>query len=177
MPFTPFHLGPGLLAKAVAPRYVSFTAFAASQVVIDFETLYHLVRHDWPVHRVMHTVLGGTAGGLESGLAVAATGPLLLRLGSARLASLTESQRSRILSEVSLGGALAGGVIGGISHSLLDSMVHADVRPFWPLADGTLFGMIGAGGVHVGCVVAGVVGLGLLIVGNYRRALNEPPGA
>jgi hypothetical protein len=169
MPFTPFHFGPGLLAKAVAPRYVSFTAFVASQVVIDLETLYHLVRHEWPVHRVMHTVLGGTAGGLESGLAVAAMGPLLLRSASARLGSLTEAQRSKILSEVSLGGALAGGVIGGVSHSMLDSIVHSEVRPFWPLADGTLFGIVGTGSLHVGCIVAGVVGLGWLVVGNYRR--------
>jgi hypothetical protein len=157
VPFTPFHLGPGLFVKAVAPRYFSFTAFAASQVVIDLETLYHLVRHEWPLHRVMHTVVGGTAGGLEVGLAVAAAGPFLLRLAPAR--------RSKLVSEVSLGGALAGGVIGGVSHSLLDSMMHSDVRPFWPFADGTLLGIIGSGSLHVGCVVAGVVGLGLLIAG------------
>lgn len=169
MPFTPFHLGPGLLVKAVAPRYFSFTAFAASQVVIDFETLYHLVRHEWPVHRVMHTVLGGTAGGLESGLAVAATAPLVLRLASVRVAALTESLRSKILSEVSLGGTLAGGVIGGASHAMLDSVMHSDVRPFWPFSDGTLLGIIGTGTLHLGCVVAGVVGLALLIVRNNRR--------
>jgi hypothetical protein len=165
VPFTPFHLGPGLFVKAVAPRYFSLTAFAASQVVIDLETLYHLVRHEWPLHRVMHTVVGGTAGGLEVGLAVAAAGPFLLRAASARLATMTEFHRSKILSEVSLGGALAGGVIGGVSHALLDSMIHSDGRPFWPLSDGTLLGIIGTGSLHVGCVVAGVVGLGLLIAG------------
>jgi uncharacterized protein DUF4184 len=174
VPFTPFHFGPGLLVKAVAPRYVSFTAFAASQVVIDFETLYHLVRQEWPVHRVMHTALGGTAGSVEVGLAVAAVGPFLRRLASPRLAALTESQRSKILSEISVGGALVGGIFGGVSHSLLDSMAHSDVRPFWPLADGTLFGIVGTGGVHMGCVVAGVVGLGLLIAGGKRRAAVNP---
>jgi Domain of unknown function (DUF4184) len=169
VPFTPFHLGPGLLVKAFAPRYVSFTAFAATQVVIDVETLYHLVRHEWPVHRVMHTMLGGTAGGLETGLAVAATGPLLTRWASARLAAMTESQRLKLLSEVSLGGALVGGAIGGASHSILDSIVHSDVRPFWPFADSTLLGIIGSGSLHVGCLVAGVVGLAVLVAGRNRR--------
>ena len=47
MPFTPLHLGVGLLGKGLLPRRVSLTAFAASQVVIDVEVAYYLfVRHE-----------------------------------------------------------------------------------------------------------------------------------
>jgi len=117
----------------------------------------------------MHTLLGGTAAGLGSGLAVAAAGPALRRLASPRVSAMAASQRPNVRSEFTLGGAIAGGLIGGASHSLLDSMMHSDVRPFWPFADGTLLGIIGAGGLHIGCLVAGVVGLGALLVGNNRR--------
>ncbi len=68
MPFTPFHFGPGLLAKSVLPRHYSWTAFVVSQVVIDCETLYYLVQRAYPVHRTLHTFLGGTLAGLATGV-------------------------------------------------------------------------------------------------------------
>ena len=34
MPFTPFHFGPGLLGKGLAPRSYSWSAFVAINVVI-----------------------------------------------------------------------------------------------------------------------------------------------
>jgi hypothetical protein len=46
------------------PRHFGFIAFAATQVVIDVETLYHLLRHEWPLHRVLHTYVGTSAEGL-----------------------------------------------------------------------------------------------------------------
>jgi hypothetical protein len=68
MPVTPFHFGPGLLGKAVVNRYFSFTSFAITQVVIDVETAYHLVRNEWPLHRAFHTMLLGTAVGVVVGV-------------------------------------------------------------------------------------------------------------
>ena len=35
MPFTPFHMGPGLAVKAVCGRYFSLVVFGFSQVAID----------------------------------------------------------------------------------------------------------------------------------------------
>lgn len=40
MPCAPFHFGPGLVAKVVAPSYFSFTIFIFSQVLIDLEASY-----------------------------------------------------------------------------------------------------------------------------------------
>src|SRR5215471_21806895 len=80
MPFTPFHFGPGLAAKAALPSRVSFTAFVATQVIIDFETLYHLVRVQWPVHRQLHSLVGGSAVGLAVAAGVVAGRPRLDRV-------------------------------------------------------------------------------------------------
>jgi len=44
MPFTPCHVGPGLLLKSAAPRRVSVVAFALANVAIDVETLVHILR-------------------------------------------------------------------------------------------------------------------------------------
>lgn len=45
MPVTTFHFGPGALLKALVPRWISLTAFVISQVVVDLESGYHLLRH------------------------------------------------------------------------------------------------------------------------------------
>jgi len=79
MPFTPFHLGPGAVAHAVAPRHVSFLAFCAGNVLIDVEPLYYMVTGQDPLHRFMHTYIGAT-------LAVAAT--VALFMAALRLSKL-----------------------------------------------------------------------------------------
>jgi len=48
MPLTPFHFGPAAAIKAIAPAHFSFTVFCYSQVVIDLETGFHLLRGEYP---------------------------------------------------------------------------------------------------------------------------------
>ena len=48
MAATPFHFGPGLLIKAAAPRQFSMAAYSLTQVVIDIETGYYQLRHEYP---------------------------------------------------------------------------------------------------------------------------------
>ena len=43
MPITPFHFGPGAALHALAPKHVSFLAFAAANVIIDVEPLYFML--------------------------------------------------------------------------------------------------------------------------------------
>ena len=60
--------------------------------------------------------------------------------------------------------ALIGGAFGGASHSLLDSMMHSDVQPYWPWATGNpLLGVVGLTTLHLSCVAAGVVAVGILL--------------
>ena len=51
MPVTPFHFGPGALVHALAPRYVSFLAFCAANVLIDVEPGYYMMVGQFPLHR------------------------------------------------------------------------------------------------------------------------------
>lgn len=46
MPFTPFHFGPGATVKAMAGQHFSFTVFAFTQVAIDLEPLYFMLRDE-----------------------------------------------------------------------------------------------------------------------------------
>jgi hypothetical protein len=154
MPVTPFHFGLGLLGKGVAPRAVSLCAFVASQVVIDCESGYYLfIAREWPVHRALHTFALATPVGALVGLAVWG----VVR----RIRWLPESAPLR--SDCALGPALAGGLLGGVTHPLLDGIMHDDIRPFLPFTSANpLHLAMGVGPLHLACVVSGVIGLLLL---------------
>jgi len=171
MPFTPFHFGPGLLVKAALPKRLSFTSFALTQVAIDVETLYHLARAEWPVHRQCHSVLGGASVGLVVAAGVVVGRPAFSRAFNAVLGA-DRAPQFNAASETDGVAAVVGGLVGGASHSLLDAIVHPDVRPLWPVAPGNqLFGLVSPETLHVLCVAAGVVGVAWLWFGIKNRRL------
>lgn len=153
MPFTPYHFGPGVLAKSVTPRRFSLTAHVVAQVAIDLETLYHITTHTRPFHRFFHTMVGASLVGMAVAVALALLAPI--------------APRWRWLqSDLSWGALVAGGLFGGISHSLLDSSYHTDAMPFWPWSRGNPLL-----GPHLLapelCLATGALGLVILIA---RRA-------
>ena len=162
MPVTPFHFGPGLLLKSVAPQYFSWTAFAAAQIVIDCETAYFILRREFPVHRTLHTFAGATLAGLATAVI------LFVLIGGIRaltpeILDTLERRWAWLGAERRLVSVLAGAVIGGFSHSLLDGIMHLDVRPFMPWSPSNpLLGIVGLGALHLGCAVAGLVGVVVL---------------
>lgn len=164
MPFTPFHFGLGLLFKGVSPRNFSLTAFAATQVAIDVETLHFIVRNEYPLHRVCHTLVGASLVGLATaGVVFACTAAFRRRLpavaGSERESGFTGAFRA----EVSAVGTVTGGLVGGITHSLFDAMMHSDMRPLEPwIAGNPLLGLLAPVPVAVVCVGAGVLGLAIV---------------
>lgn len=157
MPFTPFHFGPALLAKGAAPGHLSLLAFAATQVAVDLEPLYFMVRDDPPVHRWAHTLWGAALVGLVVGLVLAG----ISRRWTAAAAAVARE-------DLRMGPAVAGGLIGGLTHPLLDGLMHHDVRALRPLAETTwVLDPAGVTALHLGCAAAGALGLALLL---FRRA-------
>jgi uncharacterized membrane protein YidH (DUF202 family) len=168
MPFTPFHFGPALFAKCVAPVRLSWLAFVAAQVVIDCETLFFLVQGAYPVHRFFHTLVGAALAGLGTGIVFAG---LARRLDPRSLmpTGWEDLAGPSVRSEISPGAVMAGAVIGALSHPILDGIMHPDVRPFAPWSDSNpLLRVVGLDVLHVGCVALGVVGL-VVMVARLRR--------
>jgi hypothetical protein len=151
VPITPFHFGPGAALHALAPQHVSFLAFCAANVLIDFESLYNLVNRRSPVHAFFHTYLGATL----VALAVVCVFAALRRL-SARI-QLPDPLHWKALTyrQVAIGAAL-----GAYSHVVLDSLMHRDITPLAPLSTAnTLLGLVSLSALHWSCVVAGLLGL------------------
>ena len=175
MPFTPFHFGPGLALKGVAAPLFSWSAFVAAQVLIDCETLYYLVRQEYPVHRFFHSFLGATA----AGLVVAVLGLAIVRVSAVafpRLIAPLAGPASRARGEVSSLGLLVGGLAGGLSHPFLDGIMHPDVRPFMPWSDHNPFlGLVGVAQLHLACIAAALFGAVCVTLWRVRPADQRKP--
>jgi membrane-bound metal-dependent hydrolase YbcI (DUF457 family) len=51
------------------------------------------------------------------------------------------------------------GIVGGVSHVFLDSLMHRDMHPFWPIVEGNaLAGLVGVGNLHILLAASGVLG-------------------
>ena len=61
VPFTPFHLGPGLLFGLLLFSYVDLPTFLVASVAVDIEPLLVLsLNLRYPLHGYLHTFLGRT---------------------------------------------------------------------------------------------------------------------
>lgn len=147
MPFTPFHLGPGAAFKAIGGRQFSFMAFAGSQVLMDIEPLIGILADKPILHGPTHTLPGALAIGTLAGIMGKPIGAAVLR-------------RLRIAHPpFTWVASFAGAGVGTCSHVLLDAVMHADMRPWWPLAGGNrLLGQLSLDQLHLACVLAGLFG-------------------
>ena len=169
MPFTPLHMGPALLLKAVVERRFSLFAFGCAQILMDIEPLLGLIRHAPILHGRTHTL----AWALPIGLGAALLARLLRGVVLRRWNREVSHYRLRWLSvpvSCSWGMLLWGGLLGTYSHLLLDGLMHGDIQPLWPLYAGNPFYCwISIATLQSVSLWSGGLGAGLLLVRCWCR--------
>jgi hypothetical protein len=158
VPFTPFHLGPGALFKAIGGRHFSFMVFGGTQVLMDLEPAWRIYREDPVLHGPTHTLAGA--------LVIGALGMI-----SGKPVSSFVLQRLRVPHyPLSWAASATGAFVGSFSHVFLDALMHADMQPLWPLSPANpLLGAVSMPQLHVGCVLAAFAGAAG-VAWRYRRA-------
>ena len=165
MPVTPFHFGPATLLKALIPSRFSFFVFCYAQIVTDLEVAYHIFTHQVPLHGFSHTFLGAAAIGIFCGITAQPLHAMLaIQVDTSFFGPL-------IVPNLTFRTSVVSALIGTVSHLFLDSIMHADIKPFWPVTDeNPVLGLISLSTLHLGCVLTGIVGVILC-----EKLMNNPP--
>ena len=165
MPFTPVHMGPGILIKALLQGSFSLMVFGWAQIVMDIQPLIVLISGSGHLHGFSHTYLGATLLAIFSAL----SGKYLSELGL-YIFGLNAEWQVKIAWWV----AFISAFIGTYSHVLIDSIMHSDMEPFWPLSlDNSFLGIISIANLHKACLYSGLVGGVLYYVVIWKSKLNK----
>ena len=125
MPFTSYHLGPGLMIGLLFLNFIDFPTFLIASVIVDIEPFIVLIFNlDYPLHGFFHSFLGGTI--------VA----LLLTVVMSKIRKYFSPLMSffKLEQDVSFKKILVASLSGIYIHILLDSPIYTDMQPFFPLA-------------------------------------------
>ena len=122
MPFTPYHLGPGLFVGLLFLGFIDFPTFLVASVIVDVEPFLVLAFNlNYPLHGFFHSFLGGTL------VAV----PLALAMYTIRDKLFPLLSFFRLEQTVSFKKVLAAALSGIYLHIMLDSRGYTDIQPFY----------------------------------------------
>ncbi|MEZ6196659.1 MAG: hypothetical protein R3F20_13190 [Planctomycetota bacterium] len=159
MPFTPFHLGPGALLKAVGGRRFGFAMFAATQVAMDLEVAIRIAAGAPPWHGPSHSYPGALLIGGVTLIAGRPAWKVLARAWNRR----ADPRIPRLVAELPFLPSLVGAALGVWSHVLIDGLLYPEIRPWYPRISRALgLGNFSFAEVYGGCLIAGILGLALL---------------
>ena len=150
MPFTPFHMGPGILVKAILQSSFSLMVFGWAQIVMDIQPLIVLITGEGHLHGFSHTYIGATF----LAIFAAVTGKYLSQLGLWVL-----QIRPSTFVSIPWWVVILSAFIGCFSHVLIDSIMHSDLHPFSPFKSNNPFlGLVSVPILHKLCIYSGLVG-------------------
>ena len=161
MPFTPVHMGPGILIKSVLQGSFSLMVFGWSQIVMDIQPLIVMLTGKGYLHGFTHTYIGAILLTIISAL----TGKYLSEFGLIFLGVAKKDNPIHIKWWI----VLISAFIGTFSHVLLDSIMHTDIEPLYPFyTENNLHGIITIEQLHQLCLYSGLIGAGLYYVVQIR---------
>ncbi|WP_440875374.1 metal-dependent hydrolase [Thalassotalea sp. PLHSN55] len=166
MPFTPIHMGPGILIKSLLQGSFSLMVFGWTQIIMDIQPLIVLLSGEGHLHGFTHTYVGA----ILIAIFAALTGKYLSELG---LKILKISKTNNLIS-IAWWVVFLSAFIGSFSHVLLDSIMHADVEPFFPFTlDNKFLGLISVSVLHKLCLYTGLVGAAIYYGINWKMKMKR----
>jgi hypothetical protein len=155
--------------KAIAGNRFSLTMFGAAQIAMDIEPLVGIIRGSAELHGWTHTYVGAT---LIGAAVLLLARPLCIRIVRWWNAELERHRLDWLASSgaIGWGSAAAGAFIGTWSHVALDSIMHLDMVPLRPFAEGNrLLLATDVDSLYWACLAAGVAGMAVWIASAYLR--------
>ena len=165
MPFTPFHMGPGMLIKSLLHGSFSLMIFGWSQILMDLQPLFAMITNEDKLHGFSHTFLGAS---LIAVIAVL-TGKHLSEFGLRIIGYSKSLKPIKIFWFV----AFLSAFIGTYSHVVLDAIMHSDVEPYYPFnMTNNFLSILPVQLLHEFCIFSGVLGGGIFYYIQYLWKSN-----
>ncbi len=165
MPFTPFHMGIGIFTKSILQGSFSLMVFGWAQIVMDLQPLVVMLTGQGHLHGFSHTYLGASLIALLS----AVSGKYLSEIGLLILKISKKENPIKIIWWV----VFLSAFIGTFSHVFLDSIMHSDVQPFYPMSlNNPLWGIISISLLHKICLYSGLIGAGIYFLVQFKNKQN-----
>lgn len=167
MPFTPLHMGPGLLIKSLLGGAFSLMIFGWCQILMDIQPLLVMITGEGHLHGFSHTFIG------SSGIAVIAvvTGvPLSNWFIFSKRFGFKEKDKNLLGLNRKIGWVVAtfSSLIGSYSHVVLDAFMHSDVQPCYPInLENSYLYFVSIETLRSFCICSGVVGLCIFTLARY----------
>jgi len=162
MPFTPFHMGPGILIKGLLQGSFSLMVFGWAQIIMDVQPLIVLITGEGHLHGFSHTYIGATLLAILAAL----TGKYLSEFGLLILGISKKDNPIKITWFV----VYLSAFIGTFSHVVIDSIMHNDIEPFFPFFNTNgLLGLLSVSDLHKLCIYSGGIGAVVYYVVLYSR--------
>ncbi len=165
MPFTPFHFGPHACVGLAFHKRIDVPVFILANVIVDVEPLLVMVfGFLYPLHGYAHTFIGAAfIGGLWGSVAFwkrSYIDQLMRFFGFSYNTSFLK--------------CLISGALGGVFHVLLDAPLYYDIKPFFPLSDNPLFGLVLGSSVYLFCMLCILPAIWLFMLLKKRQKINIP---
>jgi hypothetical protein len=163
MPFTPFHLGPGLGLGLPLRKYLHVPTFLLANVIVDVEPFLVLfLGLRYPLHGYLHIFLLAIPLGIVLGYVMFLLEKFLQPLYKILLLETTNS--------LNLKSFVVAGFLGTGLHVMLDTPLYSDIAPFYPITTNPFYNPAFTLEIYSLCVWMGAFGiiyylglLGLLI--------------
>ena len=160
MPFTPFHMGAGILIKSILQSSFSLMIFGWSQIIMDIQPLIALITQEGRLHGFSHTYIGAILLAVFSAISGKYLSELMLKL------LRIKKENNPII--ISWWVVFVSAFIGTFSHIILDSIMHSDMEPFYPFSLlNPLFHIVSITFLHKILLYSGLVGVGVYYLVQY----------
>ena len=165
MPITPFHIIAAAPIKAIIPRHFSWSIFTLTNIFIDLEPITYFLFTGIPSHRFFHSIFGATLIGLICALFFRKLCGNYIMKWNKNLHPIDRAWLEVRNSKINLFEALLGGLIGAWSHLILDSIMHHDIKPFWPFSsENILLNICSNNTIIYACLCLMILGLVIYVL-------------
>jgi hypothetical protein len=159
MPFTPFHLGFGVLLSSIFFPFVDPIALLLGTILIDLEPVVHLIFNVGQLHGVIHSLLG---------VIVFFIPISIISWGSFKLIGKFFDYHYNFKWYISL----ISSIVGLLSHIIFDAGLYSEMRLLYPFSNqtGYLFGYWTSNTAMISLSVMFAAGIIIIVI---RFTLNH----